>query len=221
MAYAWIRSLVRIGRFASDEEVGGSNPSGSIMRQGKVVDRFKVKTKEGNSVEIVFRFPKKGDAKPALEMVNSIRREADYLGQRKMETLASERKWLKARLEEMRKGRGFVLFVEADGSLVGDVSIQCCKYDTSPHVGTLGIMLKEQFTGLKIGTRLLKKALGLAKKETPFSIIESGYFGKNKRSRRLHRRFGFKKYGSLPNASKLRDGSYCAHVNVFKQIKPL
>jgi RimJ/RimL family protein N-acetyltransferase len=191
------------------------------MRQGQTVGRFKVRTRDGNRVEIVFRFPKKGDAKAALEMVNFIRREADYLGQRRMETLAFEKKWLDARLDDMRKRKGFVLLVEADGSLVGDLSVQCCKYDTSPHVGELGIMLKEQFTGLKIGTRLLKKALQIAKRETPFRIIESGYFAKNHRSKKLHKKFGFKKYGSMPNASKLRDGSYCDHVHVFKQIKPL
>lgn len=191
------------------------------FKQGKIVDSFSVKGKDGKEIKAIFRYPRKGDARACLKLVNFIRREADYLGSRKMETLKSERKWLEDRLKEMRQGRAVILLVEVDGELVGDSSIIPVPFDTSSHVGTFGIMLKEEFTGLGIGKRLARKTLQLAKSETGYRIIESGYFAPNKRSRGLHKSLGFRQYGVFPKESRLRDGGYCDHVYVYKQIKKM
>jgi RimJ/RimL family protein N-acetyltransferase len=82
-------------------------------------------------------------------------------------------------------------------------------------------MLKEKFTGLKIGTRLAKIVLELAKKQTKFKIIESGFFAKNKRSHALHKKFGFRLLGVAPKECKLKNGEYCDHVYVYKIIGKL
>ncbi len=191
------------------------------FKQGKVVDSFSVKGKGGKKTQVIFRYPKKSDAKACLKMVNSIRREAEYLGKRKMETLKSERKWLKGRLSEMRQGKGFVVFVGIDGHLVGDSSVLPTSYDASEHVGTFGIMLKEKFTGFGIGSRLAKKVLELAKKETKLKMIESTHFSKNRRSTALHKKLGFKQYGRFPKECKLRQGGYDDAIYLYKQIKRL
>ncbi|MDP2974021.1 MAG: GNAT family protein, partial [Candidatus Diapherotrites archaeon] len=94
-------------------------------------------------------------------------------------------------------------------------------FDASMHVGHFGIMLKERFTGLGIGTRLGRKMLELAKKNTRFKVIESGFTAKNARSKRLHKKLGFKQYGVFPKAEKLKDGTYCSRVCVYKVIKKL
>ncbi len=192
-----------------------------VFKEGKIVDSFSVKGKGGEKIQVIFRYLKKGDVKACLKMVNSIRSEAECLGQRRMETLKTERDWLKKQLEDIRKKKAVDVLVEAGGKLVGDASIHPYNYESGAHVGTFGIMLKEEFTGIGIGTRLGKKILELAKKETTYKIIESGHFSKNRRSAKLHKRLGFTKCGLLPNGSLLKNGGYDGTVWLYKQIKKL
>jgi RimJ/RimL family protein N-acetyltransferase len=191
------------------------------FREGKIIERFSVKGKGGKARSVVFRYPKKGDAKAALKMVNGIRREAEFLGMRRMETLRSERCWLEGRLSEMRQKKALVLFVEIDGRLVGDASIHAYHLDVSDHVGSFGIMLLREFTSLGIGARLAKKIFWLAKKETGFRLIDSGFFAENRISRDLHKKLGFKEYGVFPKAVRLRSGKYAGYVAAYRQIGPL
>lgn len=191
------------------------------MEQGKVVEEFEVKGRDGGRLKIVFRYPRIKDAGSALRMVNTIRREANYLGQRHPETLMSETDWLKQNIGWMKKKAGLALFVEVNGELSGDVSIRPSRFDVSKHVGSLGIMLREKYTGIGIGSRLMARVLELAKRETRFKIIDSGYFAKNKVSKKLHEKFGFRESGRLPNEVRLRNGSYCDHIYVYKNIKKL
>lgn len=191
------------------------------FREGRVVDSFSTKGKDGEKIQVIFRYQKKSDAKPCLKMINSIRREADFLGQRRMETLASEKKWLKARLSEIRQRKAVFLFVEIEGQLVGSAAVLPGTYEASSHVGTFGIVLKEKFTGFGIGSRLAKKVLELAKKETKFKMFTSTLFSKNRRSAALHKKLGFKQYGRFPKECKLRQGGYDDSIYLYKQIKRL
>jgi len=188
------------------------------MKQGNAVDCFSVKGKDGKKIKAIFRFPSKKDVRDLLKMVNSIRTEADYLGMHRMETLKSERKWLFDRLKEMEKRTAITLLVEINGELAGNSSIWPVRRDACKHIGEFGIMLKEKFTGHGIGTRLGKKMLQLAKKETGYKIIESGHLSPNKRSAKLHKKLGFKQYGRLPKGCKLKTGKYCDHILLYKVI---
>ena len=190
------------------------------MKQGKVVEEFSVKDKNGNKIHVSFHYPKESDVKQALKLVNEVRDEAEFLGNRKHETPESETKFIKQKILENESGKGIFLFIEADGKLIGDVSLQPNEYDVSSHVGKLGIMIREEFTEIGIGTKAVAKLIELAK-DTDFKIIESGYFKLNKRSERLHKKFGFKKYGEFPSECKLRSGEYCPHIYLYKQIKKL
>ena len=149
---------------------GGSTPSGPVMKEGKIVDKFSLNGKDGKKYEIIFRYPKKTDVKAALKMINYIRSGAEYLELRRMETLKSEKKWLFGMLEEMRKRKALTLFVEVNKELVGDSAVWPFGMDASTHVAEFGIALKEEFTELGIGTRLAKKVIQLAKKETDYKI---------------------------------------------------
>jgi len=190
------------------------------MKPGQIVDEFTVK-KGGEKLRVVFRVPKAGDARAMVKMVNSVRDEAQYLGMWHHETVKSERKYLSARLQDLRKDRGVFLLVEVHGQLVGNSVIRPLERDSSKHIGTFGIMLKEEFTGIGIGTRLARKTLSLAKKETRFKLIQSNFVSKNKRSYRLHKKLGFKRYGKFPNSNRSKDGTYYDKIYVFKEIKKI
>ena len=189
------------------------------FKEGRVVESFLAKGQGSRQARVLFRYPCIADAKNAVKMVNGIRDEADFLGMRMHESVSSEKAWLKEQIANMAAEKGIVLFVEVDGVLVGSASIRPVELDVSEHVGNFGIMLKEEFTMLGIGSRLVQKMLELAKKDTRFSIIASSYFSGNGRSRVLHKKFGFKKYGRFPKARKARDGNYGDEILVFKVVK--
>ncbi|MBN2067280.1 MAG: GNAT family N-acetyltransferase [Candidatus Diapherotrites archaeon] len=191
------------------------------MKQGQIVEEFDAKGKAGESLHVVFRYPALDDVRAAVRFVNAARDEAEFLGQRHHETIESEKKFIQGNIENMEKEKGVFLFVEIGGELVGDSVIRPSEFDVSPHVGKFGIMLREKFTGLGIGTRLAKKVLELAARDTRFKVIESSYFSKNIRSKKLHELLGFKQYGVFPKEVLLRDGSYSDHLYVYKQIKEL
>ena len=190
------------------------------MKPGQVVDEFTAK-KGKETLRVVFRVPKASDATAMVKMVNSVRDEAKYLGMWHHETVKSERKYLGARMQDLRKGRGVFLLVEVNGQLAGDSMVRPFELDFSKHVGEFGIMLKEEFTGIGIGTRLARKTLSLAKKETRFKLIEASFVSKNTRSRKLHKKLGFRQCGRFPNRARSRDGTYFDRIYVFKEIKKL
>ena len=189
-----------------------------FLKSGKIVGQFTVVGKDGERVSVAFRFPKMADAKPLLRFINRVRDQADFLGERKHETLASEKKFLKERLKRIRQHREILLFAESGGKIVGTTDISPSRLEVMAHVGNFGIALFDEFTGLGIGTRLAKCALRLAKTQTSFKIINSNFFSKNLHSKKLHKKLGFKKYGALPAGAKLRGRGYGTLIYVYKKI---
>jgi len=189
------------------------------MKEGAVVEEFTVKGKGRGKLNVVFRYPAVGDIREAMRLVNSVRDEADFLGQMHHETMKTEWIFIKSQLRNMRLRKGVFLFVEVNGALAGDAVISPLSLDTEAHVGHFGILLMERYTGLGIGTRLMRRMLLIAKGHTRFKIIESAYFSGNKRSARLHRKLGFRRYGLLPKGERLKSGEYGDRVFVCKKIK--
>jgi len=189
--------------------------------QGEIVEEFDTKTKKGEKLHIAFRFPKRRDVGPVMRFINKARDEAKFLGSWRHETMKSERRFINAQIENLEKGKGLFLLVEAEGEIVGNAIINPKELDSQAHVAHFGIVLRERFTGIEIGTRLMRRMLELAKQRTEFKIIESSYFSKNTRSAKLHKKFGFRQHGSLPKGEMRKDGSYGNRVLVYKAIKKL
>ncbi len=181
------------------------------------VDEFSVK-KDGKNVSIKFRYPSMKDVPSALSYINAVRKEAEFLGLTHMETTESEKKYLQEQIENIEKRKGVFLFVEVENKIVGSSVIKPNSKDVSHHVGTFGISLREEFTGLGIGTRLARKVLELAKTETRFTLIESEHFSENKRSKALHEKLGFKQWGVFPNERKLKTGRLNDGVHLYLEL---
>jgi len=189
------------------------------FNQGKVVDKFSIKGRDGEKIQVIFRYPKNSDS--TVHLLDSVRRETMYVSRTRPENRESEAAWLKKRIKQMEQGLVVLLFVEVEGKVVGNSEIRPLETDTSKHIADFGIILREKFTGIGIGTRLMRKVIELAKKETGYKIIQSIYFSKNKRSAALHKKLGFKEFGRLPKGILLKDGTYSDKVFVYKQIKKL
>lgn len=127
------------------------------------------------------------------------------------------------RITDILKGiseskRDFLVTAYVDGKVVGDLGVTLIR----PHVkylhrGYLGMSIRQKYTGMGLGSAMMKIALEQAK-ENGFEQVELGVFSDNDRARHLYRMFGFKEYGMNPRAFKLKDGTYIDEIimaNIF------
>jgi RimJ/RimL family protein N-acetyltransferase len=116
--------------------------------------------------------------------------------------------------------RDFMVSAFVGDELVGDLGVTLVR----PHVkylhrAYLGMSIKEKYTGMGLGSFMMKVALDQAKKNG-FEQVELGVFSDNDRARHMYEKMGFKEFGMNPRAFKLKDGTYrdeIIMVNFFEQ----
>ncbi|MBR1640980.1 MAG: GNAT family N-acetyltransferase [Butyrivibrio sp.] len=116
--------------------------------------------------------------------------------------------------------RDFMVSAFVGDELVGDLGVTLVR----PHVkylhrAYLGMSIKEKYTGMGLGSFMMKVALDQAKKNG-FEQVELGVFSDNDRARHMYEKMGFKEFGMNPRAFKLKDGTYrdeIIMVNCFEQ----
>jgi len=116
-------------------------------------------------------------------------------------TVTDERRFLKA---VRRYPHAAVFVVEADGSIVGRMSLARDTHPASRHVADLGLMVAATHRRLGIGRRLLDQAVAWAR-EAGVRKIELHVFPWNEPAIRLYEHFGFEREG-YRHAHYLRDG---------------
>ena len=155
----------------------------------------------GDKIVTIRKITKKDlvNAKQFLDFVNSIVEEEAKVLMNKKLTLREEREYLGKTLVGMKKKTGVYLVAECDGRVVGTTEIKLCKAKQS-HVGTFGIIVRQEYRGIGVGTCLMDEILRLAKKEispTP-KIISLGVYANNKPAIGLYKKMGFKTVARIP-----------------------
>ena len=106
-------------------------------------------------------------------------------------TPGEERRYLKA----IRRWQHAAVFVaEADGQVVGRLSVARDQHPASPHVADLGLMVAADRRGRGIGQALLSAAVDWAR-EAGVTKLELHVFPWNEPAIRLYERFGFEREG--------------------------
>ncbi len=171
------------------------------FKEGKTIDKFIVE-KDGKEIEVVFRYPKMSDARQIMESYNKIINETPFLSSVKPVSLDKEKKWLKEILKDTKKNDATMMIAEVDSNIIGNASVIRDKKEAMKHTGIFGIVLIHKFTGIGIGSRLTETILNLAKNNMKTEIIKSKYFSGNEQSLKLHKKFGFKVIGKIPDGFK-------------------
>lgn len=115
--------------------------------------------------------------------------------------------------------RDFLVSAFIGDELIGDLGVTLVR----PHLkylhrAYLGMSIREAYTGMGLGSFMMKVALEQAK-ENGFEQVELGVYSDNDRARHMYEKMGFKEYGMNPRAFKLKDGTYrdeIIMVNIFK-----
>jgi RimJ/RimL family protein N-acetyltransferase len=180
---------------------------------GKVIREFYLQGRK-----VVFRYPKVGDAPGMLEYINSMVEERTFISKQKKVTLKEEKKWLKEKLEQLKKGSEITVCVEVDGKYAGSGHIRTKPFEAEKHVVSLGIGIHKDFRDMAIGSMLLETMEEIAGKKLNAKILELDCFGINSRALHVYQKFGFKEVGRVPGAIS-HYGKYCDKVIMFKVLK--
>jgi len=134
------------------------------------------------------------------EFINSLVREDVPINTNREVTLKEEIKWLKRKLEKIRKKKEISLIAQDHDLIVGNADVKLCE-GRSAHIADFGIAVKREYRRKGIGEYLAKKIIMLAKKDlkpTP-KIIQLRALAINKPALNLYRKLGFKKVAKIPH----------------------
>lgn len=106
-------------------------------------------------------------------------------------------------------------FVE--GTLAGNAMLTMNGRIKTRHRGSVAIGLKEEYWGFGIGTALFGELIAIAK-ERGLDHLELDYIEGNDRARRLYERMGFVEVARVPDAYRLKDGSYRQSILMMKKL---
>lgn len=171
-----------------------------------------------DSIEILIRHPKSGDAPAMCDYINALSREKTYITwQGEKIKLSDEEKYLNKQLKRFKKKESVQLLLFANGQLAGISSIDL-KERIQNHIGSFGISVAKEFRGKGLGKLLMKHVLDEAVKNLKdLKIITLEVFAENKKAIKMYENFGFKQYGRLPNGNKYK-GKFVDDILMNKEI---
>ena len=146
-----------------------------------------------SSTEVVVRPAEPRDADALVELGREVGAEPEgwLITTGNWRTGGEERRYLKA----IRRWHHAAVFVaEADGRIVGRLSIARDPHPASPHVADLGLLVAADLRGRGIGRSLLTAAVEWAR-AAGVTKLELHVFPWNEPALRLYERFGFQREG--------------------------
>jgi ribosomal protein S18 acetylase RimI-like enzyme len=159
-------------------------------------------TKILDNKKITIRQFSKSDLKKAeqfRDFINSfVEEDAQIIINEKI-SLKGEKKWLKDKLEYIKKKKAVFLVAEHNSVIIGTTGIDSRIWRQS-HIGEFGITIKKGYRGIGLGTYLMKEIIKLAKgklKPKP-RILRLTVFPTNKPAMGLYKKLGFKVVAKIP-----------------------
>ena len=170
-----------------------------------------------NGKEAVFRSPRKEDAAMMVEMLHRLTEETEFLLRSPEETMTVEQE--EAFLQSVSQSENnYMIICEVDGQYVGNCNLQLYTNRVKTrHRGTVAIGLAKAFWGMGIGTIMFEEMIRLAR-EAGAAQLELGVFAGNERGLALYRKMGFRVYGELPNAFRMKDGSFQSEMLMVREL---
>lgn len=172
-----------------------------------------------NNITAVLKTPEIADAQLLLECIKTACGETDFLlhGAEDWEdvTVANEESWIKKRREADNE---LVIACYVDGKPVGSCDITFYDGRKNYHRAGIGISIVKKYWNLGIGSAMFEELLKAAKEHKRTEIVELEFVEGNERAKALYEKFGFETVSKLPNAYKLKDGTYQNKIYMQKYL---
>jgi RimJ/RimL family protein N-acetyltransferase len=182
------------------------------MQLGKVFRRFPIR----DGREVILRTPKWEDLEELMELINSLVDEKAEIARAVKATREEEAEWLPKMLASLQKDELFFLVAEVGRKLVASSDIHILHGDEK-HVGVLGIVVKNGFRDLGIGTEVMKTLIERAT-TLGLKVLTLQVFATNRRAIHVYEKVGFVQTGTVPK-KHFREGQYIDEVIMTKFIE--
>jgi RimJ/RimL family protein N-acetyltransferase len=182
------------------------------MKAGKVIKSFSAE--DGRMV--VLRTPKWEDLDDLFELINSLVEEGAEIIRNEKVSREEEIDWLSKTLASLEKDEIFFLVAEVDGKVIASSDIHPLK-GFERHVGVLGIVIKNGFRDVGIGTEMMKTLVGQASK-MGLKVLTLSVFATNKRAIHVYEKVGFVQTGVIPK-KHFKDGRYIDEIIMTKLLE--
>ncbi|MBE6908082.1 MAG: GNAT family N-acetyltransferase [Ruminococcaceae bacterium] len=171
-----------------------------------------------NGKTLTLRSPEPDDAEAMLDYLRRTAGETHFLTaypEEQTHTVEWERDFLTEMLADERR----VMLTLFDGACpVGSCSFQAISpREKMRHRAGLGIAIIREYWGQGLGRMLLREAAAHAK-AAGFVQLELGVYADNERAFALYESEGYRQYGRIPGAFRLRDGSMIDELLMFKPL---
>ena len=132
-----------------------------------------------------------------LELINSLVDEKAEIYITKKFTREEEAEWLLKVLSRLKKDEQFLLTAEVDEKVVALGDFQIKSGDEEHRVGAIGIIVRNGYRNLGIGTEIMKTILEQA---ACFGLrtVSVNVFATNKRAIHVYKKAGFVESGIIP-----------------------
>ncbi|UYQ93223.1 GNAT family N-acetyltransferase [Chitinophaga horti] len=173
-----------------------------------------------NGSTLIIRRPTLEDAPALLEIFRQMTRESDFLLYTHAEAmkfgLRDEEDFIR---QYLLQPRHLLLLAEANGQIVGSITINQGRQQKQAHLGELGIAVLRDWWNMGIGRRLMTAALRWVEEHAEIEIVHFSVFANNEKAIQLYRNFGFLECGRMPQGVKGTDGQFIDLITMSKRIK--
>ncbi len=181
------------------------------MKAGQVFKTFTAT--DGRTV--LLRTPRWEDLDDCYELINSLIEEGADIVMTQKVTRDEEADWLGRTLANLEKDNSFYLVAEVNGRVVAN-SVLRKREGYSSHVGSLGIIIKNGFRDVGIGTEMLNTLI--AKAETiDLEMLTLSVFSSNARAYHVYEKVGFREVGRITKGL-FKNGMYVDDIIMVRQL---
>lgn len=173
------------------------------------------KRKGRRNPTIRLRPPEQKDSLALMDFFNPLIEEDVQINYNRKVGYEEEIEWLKKQVGEIARGELVMLVAEENGKIIGAVEIRKGKFRES-HTGELGVSVGREFRGTGLGARLIRTAIGEAKK-IGVNLVWLQVFSTNIGAMRLYERLDFRKEALLKKRLLYR-GKYVDKVIMCKRF---
>ena len=167
--------------------------------------------------ELLLRCPAQEDAAVLIDYLKTTCGETPYLSKEPEEvllTLEEEKEFIR-RINVSKNSVMLLAFL--DRKFIGNCSFSGNDLKRERHRATFGIALFQKYTGMGIGKILIRRLCEIAK-EHGFEQMELQVNANNERAVRLYKEVGFQIYGTFPDSTKYKDGTYADTYWMMKKL---
>ena len=169
--------------------------------------------------EALFRRPCEEDAEEMLRFIKQASGETDFLLKYPEEfaafTIEQERDFIMGARNDPDKAM-IVCLVE--GKIAGNCLIAFRTGIKNRHRASVAIGLLKEYWDLGIGTKMFEEMIRIAEERGGVRQLELEFIEGNNRARALYEKMGFRITGVIPDATRLKDGTF---LNDYMMVKLL